>query len=231
VPDTEVLTWQQLLAVAAEMVRAVDLPVIADCQTGFGGPELVRKLVVEYEARGVAAISIEDGASPHKNSLLPGLHGLAPCDAFARKIEAAAQVRANLLVLARVQALVAGCGQEEALHRASVYVDAGADVIIIHSRSPTPDEVLEFVAAWDRTTPLAIIPTKYPSITDAQICAVGKIKLAIYANYGLRAAIAGMKRAFKEILSEGTAAGTEHWIASLEEAFLLQSMSGEEDDL
>jgi phosphoenolpyruvate phosphomutase len=225
VSDDDILTWRQLHAVAAAMAGAVDLPVVADCEAGFGGPEVVRELVAAHDSSGVAAVCLEDGACPRRCSLLPGQHRLAPRDEFTRKIEAAVKTRKRLLVLARLQALVAGSGWQEALDRGHAYVDAGADAIVVHSRSPQPDEVLDFVERWDRPTPLVVIPTTYHSLTVAQMQATGKIRMAIYANHGLRAAIAGMKRVFRQILSEGTSHGVETWIAGLDVAFELQAMS------
>lgn len=223
VPDSNQLAWRQLHAVAAEIARSVALPVVADCQTGFGGPAVVREVALAYEAAGVAAICLEDGADPPRNSLLRGQHAVAPCAEFAEKIAAAAAVRKKLLVLARVQSLVSGQSQQEAQARAHAYVAAGADAIVIHSRSPEPDQILEFIAAWDRSTPLVLIPTTYHALTVAQMMATGKVGMVIYANHGLRAAIAAMKRVFRQILDEGTAHGAESWIAGLPEAFDLQS--------
>lgn len=222
VPDDNVLTWQQLHAAAAAMAQAQDLPVVADCEAGFGGPELIRELVAAHDSSGVAAICIEDGASDHRCSLSPGQHSLAPRDEFTRKIEAAVKTRRRLLVLARLQALVVGSGWREAVERGHAYVDAGADAVVVHSRSPQPDEVLDFVQRWDRPTPLVVIPTTYHSLTLAQMEATGKIRMVIYANHGLRASIAGMKRAFRQILAEGTSHGVVTWIAELDEAFELQ---------
>jgi phosphoenolpyruvate phosphomutase len=223
VPDSNLLTWRQLHAVAAEIARSVAAPVVADCQTGFGGPEIVREVALAYEGAGIAAICLEDGADPPRNSLLPGQQAVAPCGEFAKKVAAAASVRKRLLVLARVQSLVAGHSQQVAQARAHAYVAAGADAIVIHSRSPDPDQVIEFIAAWDRDTPLVLIPTTYHSLTVAQMLATGKVGMVIYANHGLRAAIAGMKRVFCQILDEGTSHGVESWIAGLPEAFALQS--------
>jgi phosphoenolpyruvate phosphomutase len=223
VSDDEVMTWQQLHEVAAEMAQAVELPIVADCEAGFGGPEVVRELVSAHESAGVAAICMEDCAFPRRCSLLPGTHGLAPQEEFTRKIEAALGARDRLLVLARLQALVAGRGMQEALKRGRAYADAGADAIVVHSRSKQSDEVLEFVARWDRDAPLVVIPTTYHSLTLTQMQAAGKIRMAIYANHGLRAAISAMKRALRQILSEGTSHGVETWIAGLDDAFALQS--------
>jgi phosphoenolpyruvate phosphomutase len=226
VPDADVLTWRQLHAAGAAMADGVEVPVVADCEAGFGGPDMVRRLVSAYEESRVAAVCLEDGASPRRNSLLSGCHCLAPLGEFAKKIEAAISRRRRVRVLARVQALVAGCGQIEALRRAHAYVDAGADAVVIHSRSDLPDEVLAFAAAWDRPAPLVLIPTTYHSITEAQMRAAGTIRMAIYANHGLRAAIAAMKRVFRQILDDGTSHAAEPWLATLDEVFALQVPPG-----
>ena len=82
--------------------------------------------------------------------------------------------------------------------------------------------MLAFVESWDRPTPLVLIPTTYHTLTEARMLAARKVRMAIYANHGLRAAIQSMKRVFKQILSEGTSHGAETWIAGLDEAFALQ---------
>jgi phosphoenolpyruvate phosphomutase len=223
VPDSDVLKWWQLHAAAAEIAASVPLPVVADCQSGFGGPDVVRELVMAHEEAGVAAICLEDGACPHRNSLQPGSHALAAPEEFCRKIEVAVGSRRHLLVLARLQSLIAGNGQRDAEQRAAAYVNAGADAVVVHSRSPQPDEVLRFVAAWSRPTPLVLIPTTYHEVTSAELKASGKIRMVIYANHGMRAAIAAMRRAFRQILDEGTSHQVESWIATVNEVFALQS--------
>jgi len=228
-PDSDLHPWQQLHAAAAAMAAAVARPVVADCQTGFGGPVVVRELVKAYEDCGVAGVCLEDGAFPKRNSLLPGEHAVAPCDEFARKIEAATGARKQLVVLARLQSLIAGQGVAEARDRALAYIAAGADAIVVHSRSPGPEQVLEFIQAWDQTTPLVLIPTTYPAITVQQIRATGKIRMVIYANHGQRAAIAAMQRVFRQILDEGSSLLAENWIAPLEEVFALQARQSGDD--
>src|SRR5262249_1715048 len=142
---------------ASSLAAAVSVPVVADCETGPERVEGVAELVRQYEDAGVQAVCMEDAGTP-RCSLLPGPHSLAPLEEFAAKIEAArrARLRRNFLILARVQALVAGRGQEEALRRARAYAACGADVVVIHSRSPSPDEVLAFAAAWDGDAPLTL---------------------------------------------------------------------------
>src|SRR5262249_41326525 len=105
------------------------------------------------------------------------------------------------------------------------YRDAGADAILIHSRSPTPAEIMEFVGAWDSSLPLVLVPTTYHSLTAREMARSGKVKMVIYANHGLRAAIAAMRRVFAQILANGTADNAEEWIAGLADVFALQGLA------
>jgi phosphoenolpyruvate phosphomutase len=227
VADGGVLPTSCHLATVASMAKAVAAPVVADCETGPGRVEEIRELVQQYEAAGAQGMCMED-AGVSRCSLLPGRHSLAPLQEFAGKIKTASEARGSrdFLVLARVQALVAGHSQEEALRRARAYTACGADVIVIHSRSPSPEEVMAFITAWDQEVPLAIIPTTYHGVTDEQIRRTGKVKMVIYANYGLRASITAVTRVFRQILAENTAHQAEGWVAGLDEVFGLQHPFG-----
>lgn len=136
VPDANILTMSQFLERACEMNDAVAIPVIADCDTGFGNSNNVIYLVKKYESAGIAAITIEDKKFPKVNSYIPGRQELAPVAEFVGKILAAknAQRTKDFMVIARVEALIAGVGEKEALKRASAYANAGADAIFIHSK-------------------------------------------------------------------------------------------------
>ncbi|MHC1623998.1 MAG: isocitrate lyase/phosphoenolpyruvate mutase family protein [Candidatus Methanospirareceae archaeon] len=88
-----------------------------------------------------------------------------------------AQAAEEFMVIARVEALIAGWGQKEAVRRAHAYVEAGADAILIHSKSSTPDEIVRFAKEWDFSAPLVIVPTTYPMLTLEEIKQLGiKIK-------------------------------------------------------
>ncbi len=222
VSDADVLSWRELLSVATAIKNAVGIPVVADCEAGFGGPSVIREVVKAYSDAGIAAVCMEDAATPRRNALLNGKHALCECREFAAKIEAAREVADDITVIARVQSLIAERGHEDALHRARTYANAGADAIVIHSRSSKPDEVMRFVREWDIDLPLVLIPTTYHQLTFDEAVSNGKVKIIIYANHGIRAAIRAMKRAFGQILSEQTSHGVETWIAGLDEAFSLQ---------
>jgi phosphoenolpyruvate phosphomutase len=222
-PDCGLLPAKCRLAIAAVMARAATIPVVVDCETGGGDPDELAELIQEYETVGVQGICIED-AGCARCSLFPGEHTLAPVKEFAAKIEASCRARTgkDFLVLARVQALVAGKGQAEAMCRARAYAACGADAVVIHSRSARPDEVLAFAAAWELDIPLVIIPTTYHTITADEIGGPGTIKAVIYANYGLRASIEAVRRVFRQILADGSAHRAEECVASLDEVFALQ---------
>lgn len=223
VSDADVLSWPELMAVARSMAAAVRIPVVADCEAGFGGADVVAEMAHAFDEAGIAAICMEDAAFPRRNSLLSGDHGLCCSCEFARKIEAAKRSCENTKVIARVQSLIARQGHDDAMARAKKYEQAGADAIVIHSRNTSPEEILRFVDAWTGTTPLVLIPTTYHQLSYDQATASGKVAMVIYANHGIRAAIGAMRRCFAQILDDRTAHEVEGWIAPLADAFALQS--------
>lgn len=224
VPDADILTMTQYLEAASVMNEAVSIPVVADCDTGYGNSNNVMHMVRKYEAAGIAAVAIEDKKYPKVNSYVAGRQELASTAEFVGKILAAknAQESDDFMVIARTEALIAGWGQEEALRRAHAYVEAGADAILVHSKQPTPDEIARFAEAWDFSVPLAIVPTSYPTITLEEISRLG-IKMVIYANQGLRASI----KAVNEVLSKIRSCGLDSVdgdIVSMSKVFELQGM-------
>lgn len=225
-PDANILTMTQYLEAASIMNDAVTLPVIADCDTGYGNSNNVMHMVRKYEAAGIAAVAIEDKKFPKVNSYVPGRQELASIAEFVGKIMAAknTQQTKDFMIIARVEALIAGWGQEEALRRAHAYADAGADAIIIHSKASVPDEITAFVHAWDSSTPLVIIPTTYPMLTVDEIERLG-VKMVIYANHGMRAAIKAVSEVLSEIREEGRLDVVEPKIVPMSTVFELQGMT------
>jgi len=166
-PDASIMTMTEFLAVASNMVESCRIPVIADCDTGFGGPSNISHMVKKYETAGIAAISIEDKIFPKQNSLLEnGKQELISEKEFVAKIIAARDTKQNkeFMIIARTEALIAGMGVNEALKRANAYEDAGADAILIHSKKNTPNEIFEFSDMWNGSIPLVVVPTSYPSV-------------------------------------------------------------------
>jgi len=201
VPDASILTMTEFFDSTKSMVDSCQIPVIADCDTGYGGPSNVRYLVKKYESAGIAGVSIEDKMFPKQNSLLEnGKQELLPEKDFVGKIIAAndAKQNPNFLIIARVEALIAGLGMQEAIKRANAYEKAGADAILIHSKKKNPDEIFEFAKNWGGTIPLVVVPTTYDSVTTDQLES-HSIKILIYANQTLRAAHFAMSSILKQI--------------------------------
>ncbi len=231
VPDANILTMTDNLLVASSINGATHLPVVCDCDTGYGNASNVIHMVKKYEAAGIAAVVIEDKLFPKVNSFIPGRQELASIEEFMGKIEAAKTAQANpdFMVFARVEALIAGWGMEEALRRAYAYSEAGADGIVIHSKQSTPDEVFEFSKKWNGNIPLVVIPTMFPNVTS-DVLAQNRFKMVIYANQGLRASVKAMDETFKAIAQEKSTATVENKIASMKEIFELQGMFNLKED-
>jgi len=226
VPDASIMTMTEFLQVSKNMVDSCDIPIIADCDTGFGGPSNVSYLVKQYEQTGVAGISIEDKIFPKQNSLLEnGKQELLSEKDFVAKIIAGKEAKTNqdFMIIARTEALIAGMGIDEALKRATAYENAGADAILIHSKSNTPKEIFEFCDSWKGNIPLVVVPTSYGSVTIDQLVS-HNIKMVIYANQTLRIAHKSMSQLLKKLKNANSLDEVNNEISSMEEIFELQKM-------
>ncbi|MGG3006574.1 phosphoenolpyruvate mutase [Geobacillus stearothermophilus] len=225
VPDANILTMTENLQAAVIMNTATSIPVICDCDSGYGNVNNVIRMVKEYERNGLAGICIEDKQFPKLNSFVNGSQKLTPIHEFVGKIRAAkdTQEDPDFVVIARIEALIAEQGMEEALERAYAYEAAGADAILIHSKKKEPDEIIEFVESFKGSVPIVVVPTTYPKITVKEMENLG-IKMVIYANHGLRSAIKAMQKTFAQILIDGNTLGIEPNISTMQEVFELQGM-------
>ncbi|CDX12328.1 Phosphonopyruvate hydrolase [Mesorhizobium plurifarium] len=226
-PDASLVSMTRHLDMVRAMAEQSSLPIIADIDTGFGNAINVIYAIQQYERAGAAAVVIEDKAFPKVTSLLAdGRQELIRTEEFAGKIRAAVATRtdADFLVIARTEALIAGLGEAEALKRAGAYEEAGADMILIHSKRKMPDEVESFVRAWRGEAPIVIVPTAYPEMNETRIRALGKIAMVIYGNHAIRAAVTAMKDVFARIRADGGIHRIDPEIVSVEEIFRLQKM-------
>ena len=226
VPDASILTMTEFFNAASSMAEACKIPVIADCDTGYGGPSNVSHMVKKYESAGIAAICIEDKTFPKQNSLLEnGQNDLISEKEFVAKIIAAKEAKQdkNFMIIARIEALISGAGMDEALKRATAYEKAGADAILIHSKKKTPEEVFEFAELWKGNSPIVVIPTTYDSVSLDELIS-HKIKIVIHANQTLRAAHASMSRILKQMINSNSLSEVKEEISSMEDIFELQEM-------
>jgi 2-methylisocitrate lyase-like PEP mutase family enzyme len=130
-PDIGLLSQTEMTTHARDMVRAVTIPVIADADTGYGGPSNIQRTVREYLQAGVAAIHLEDQVAPKRCGQLAGVK-LMDAEHSADRLRCAIEARGRdeLLIIGRTDALPAA-GIDEALSRAQRYRDAGADLVFV----------------------------------------------------------------------------------------------------
>lgn len=130
-PDIGLLGMSEMIARARCMVTAVDVPVICDADTGYGGVDNVARTVREYEAAGVSAIHIEDQVIPKKCGAMAGI-GIVPIEEAVTRVRAAVTAKSNpnFIVIARTDARAA-VSFDEALDRVNAFAAAGADMVIV----------------------------------------------------------------------------------------------------
>jgi|HubBroStandDraft_6_1064221.scaffolds.fasta_scaffold01111_14 phosphoenolpyruvate phosphomutase len=224
VRDNNEASWTQVVDMLEFMADASDLPILLDGDTGYGNFNNMRRLVRKLEQRGIAGVCIEDKQFPKTNSFLNGeRQPLADIEEFVGKIAAGKDTQhdANFSIVARVEALIAGWGMDEALRRAEAYRVAGADAILIHSKLSKPDEIVTFAKEWARRSPLVIVPTRYYS-TPTEVFRQAGISTVIWANHLVRAAASAMQTVAKEIFESQTLVNVEDHIVSVNEIFRLQ---------
>jgi phosphoenolpyruvate phosphomutase len=223
-PDLNLVTMTEALAAAVRIDAATALPVVADCDNGFGGYSNIIRTVREYERAGIAGICIEDNLFPKRNSLLDSsvLRELLAIDEQANRIAAgkAAQEDDGFTFIARVEALIAGHGVAEACKRADAYVEAGADAILIHSRDKSLAEIEGFLRQWRGTgsVPLVAVPTLFPSFTVEQLASMG-FRMVIFANQAMRAAISATEETLVTLAEHRRADVVDDDIAPLDHVF------------
>jgi phosphoenolpyruvate phosphomutase len=226
IPDLNLITMSESLDAAVRIDRATALPVIADCDNGFGGLSNVARTVEQYERMGIAAICVEDNVFPKRNSLYTGAskRELIPVGEQARRIRAgkSAQETDDFTFIARIESFIAGHGLEDACERAAAYVEAGADAILIHSRDKTLAEIEAFLERWPQiaSVPLVAVPTLYPTFTAGELFAKG-FTVVILANQLMRASVKAMEDTLESLAESGQASTVDGAIASVDHVFEL----------
>ena len=222
VRDNNEASWTQILEVLEFMSDATAIPILVDGDTGYGNFNNFRRLVQKLCQRDIAGVCIEDKLFPKTNSFLGSNQPLADVEEFCGKIKAGkdSQTDDAFNIVARIEALIAGWGMDEALRRAEAYHAAGADALVIHSKKSTPDEILTFCREWDNRCPLVLIPTKYYRTPTDRFREVGA-SLVIWANHNLRAAISSMREVSRRLKDEETLITVEDEVARLGDVFAL----------
>jgi phosphoenolpyruvate phosphomutase len=204
-PDIQYVDITLMSQTIGEIFEITTKPMIVDADNG-GLNEHFRLMVKTLERLGVSGVIIEDKVGAKRNSLFGTSveQTQAGIEEFAEKISEGkrAQISDAFMVIARIESLILGKGREDALKRAFAFIKAGADAIMIHSKSGSPDEILGFLGefrASDQDTPVIVVPSTYNAITETQLREAG-INVVIYANHLLRSAYPAMISTAKSIL-------------------------------
>ncbi|MCC8938657.1 phosphoenolpyruvate mutase [Bradyrhizobium sp. Arg62] len=219
--DANEASWSQLVDAVERIVDSSQLPVLVDGDGGFGNFNNARLLARKLRQCGAAGVALEDSCFPKMNSFVGDRHPLADIDEFSGRLRAVKDTVADdLILVSRIESLIAGHEIDEAISRAHAYADAGSDAILIHSRRTAADEIFAFTRAWQNKLPVVIVPTKYYR-TPVSAYRRARISTVIWANHSMRAAIAAMQRVCSRILAEENTASIEPSIATLDEVFEL----------
>lgn len=223
VRDNNEASWTQVLDVLEFMSDATTIPILLDGDTGYGNFNNARRLVKKLEQREIAGVCIEDKLFPKTNSFIGDAQPLADIDEFCGKIKAMKDTQRDedFVVVARVEAFIAGWGLNEALKRAEAYRRSGADAVLIHSKKSNASEIESFMKEWAGRHPVVIVPTKYYA-TPTQYFRDWGISLIIWANHNMRAAINAMQKVSERIFQEQSLINIEDTVVSVADVFRLQ---------
>ena len=227
-PDAGLVSMTEHLEMTRRMIERTDALVIADLDTGSGNAVNAAHAMKLYASAGAACVVVEDKVFPKMTSLIPGgRQELTRVEEYQGKIEAMIQAggKSGPIMAARTEALVAGGTVDEALARGEAYAEAGAELLLVHSKGPTSAEIEAFIARWPGACPLIIVPTAFPSFSREQAGRSGKVGVMVYANHAVRASVAAMRQAFAAIKQAGAAQAAEGMIVPTADIFDLQDMA------
>ena len=227
-PDIEAVDISSRLQGVNDIFEVTTKPLVFDGDTG-GKPEHFAFTVRSLERLGVSAVIIEDKEGLKKNSLFgtAAAQTQSSIEDFQMRLSTGkqAQITDEFMVIARIESLILEVGLDDALKRAQAYVEAGADGILIHSRSKDPGEIFEFcdqVGDLKDQVPIVVVPTTYNQVTEQELADHG-VSIVIYANHMLRAAYPQMAKVATTILESGRALEAEPHLAPISDALSIIS--------
>ncbi|WP_319779524.1 phosphoenolpyruvate mutase [Maridesulfovibrio sp.] len=204
-PDIEAVDTTSRLQTINEIFEVTTKPMIYDGDTG-GKPEHLAFTIRSLERLGVSAIVIEDKVGLKKNSLFGTEveQYQASIEDFCHKIEVGkkSQVGKDFMIFARIESLIFNKPVDDAIERATAYLGAGADGVMIHTKSKSEKDIIEFCRRYQElghTAPIIAVPSSYNQVYEQQLIDAG-VKIVIYANHLLRAAYPAMMDVARTIL-------------------------------
>lgn len=207
-PDIEAVDMTSRMSSVNDIFDVTTKPMIFDADTG-GKLEHFVFTVKSLERLGISAVVIEDKIGLKKNSLFGNdvSQTQDSIENFQKKIQTGkeAQVTDDFMIIARIESLILELGMQDALDRAKAYIEAGADVIMIHSRLKEPSEIFEFCEkfrSFEKNVPLMVVPSSFNSVTEKEWVDKG-VNIVCYANHMLRSAYPAMLSVATSILTHG----------------------------
>lgn len=225
-PDIELVDMSSRIMAVGDIMEVTTKPIIFDGDTG-GQIEHFVYNIKTLERIGVSAVIIEDKIGLKRNSLfgtdIPQTQD--SIEHFCKKIssgKAALKTKA-FMIIARIESLILEKGVEDALQRATAYIKAGADGIMIHSRKKTADEVFEFcdkLRLTDKFIPIVVVPSSFVDVTEEELGEHG-VNVVIYANQLIRSAFPAMEKTARLILENKRAREADENCMSINEIITL----------
>ncbi|MCT7949975.1 oxaloacetate decarboxylase [Ancylothrix sp. C2] len=211
-PDYGLLTGTETLYTVGRIVQAINIPLVADLDTGYGNPLNVIRTVTEAVQLGISGIILEDQEWPKKCGHMENKRVISAAE-HIQKIKAAVHAKANsnLVIIARTDAR-APLGLDEAIKRGRAYYEAGADIIFIEA--PQTIEDLKIIAQSLPNIPLfanMIEGGKTPLLTPAELQNLG-YKIVVFPLAGLFAATHAMQTCFHHLKQNGTTTGLNNLV-------------------
>ncbi|MCL2627405.1 MAG: phosphoenolpyruvate mutase [Oscillospiraceae bacterium] len=207
-PDIELVDVTSRINTINEIMEVTSKPIILDGDTG-GKIDHFPFHVKTLERVGVSAVIIEDKTGLKQNSLFgtDAVQVLDEPEDFAAKIAAGkrAQSTRDFMIIARLESLIAGKSVDDAMMRAKIYIEAGADAVMIHSKEKSGEDIFEFLEkfrAYSGNIPVVAVPTTYNQITEGELHKRGA-NIIIHANFLLRSAYPAMMKTAESILTHG----------------------------
>lgn len=211
-PDYGLLSGTETLYTVGRIVQAINIPLVADLDTGYGNPLNVIRTVTEALQLGISGIILEDQEWPKKCGHMENKRVISAAE-HIQKIKAAVHARANsnLVIIARTDAR-APLGLDEAIQRGRAYYEAGADIVFIEA--PQTIEDLKTIAQSLPNIPLfanMIEGGKTPLLTPAELQKLG-YKIVVFPLAGLFAATHAMQTCFNHLKQNGTTTGLNNLV-------------------
>lgn len=225
--DRNELDLSEICKIVEWMADHTKIPILVDGDTGGVDSNASRIMVNKLTKAGAAGVCIEDKMYPKHNSFLDNNESdLADPYRHAQKIKEMKRENPEFVVIARLESFISGQGVHEALRRALIYKNAGADAILVHSKRKDCSEIEKFMESWstlkeEERVPIVIVPTKYYQTPTDHFRELG-ISTVIWANHQMRASIKYMKDICCRIHHDESLVGVENEIASVQDIFELQ---------